>query len=467
MMVTMANPTPRRRPLLTREEADQLDLDIMRLAVDEGRRLASKPNRLTSKSPDKPDITWSLSADLREQLESEVVIATKPDDAGRINGSEFKKEISKRALVGLKTAKLKEIARFRNLPVSGGVEDLATRIAASYGWDDSEIATAIALSEKDQQDRGFVSRLFCLREPIDQDRFAEKLVPLAGRYVKVGIARWIVFGAAERGETTLALPGSFKSYRARVDTNSIVPEIQPIPTEQEFTVLIGGRRILRLLQGGQIAAKLATTALSDTVGLDTLPYVPNAGSGAPGIRGTVHGATEFCLDLIHTRLRDVGFDDFDLTVIKFDLPDGENPSVAARRPSLRAVRFEGAHLLDSVDSCKLIALDGRPLVDFAFTAVLRVGPDDELRRFAMRVAIEGDHVQIHTAFGLHEPVLAQQAHSALQKAVSDEIDYGVKNSARLTELISKIRDRSTDAKAPEEANILIEDEEREPAAADI
>ena len=123
--------------------------------------------------------------------------------------SEVKREVIKKALVGLKMPILRDIARGRGLSGSGASEDLATRVAASYHWNEEEIARLVLDNEADQAtntERGFESRVFTFRESPTVADIIQRLAYVSGRYIRTGIARWFVFeNAAEDDVGTSAV----------------------------------------------------------------------------------------------------------------------------------------------------------------------------------------------------------------------------------------------------------------------
>src|ERR1700722_2951518 len=84
-----------------------------------------------------PNIDRFLAEDLRIALEDEIVPASVEEDTGTgISDREKNREVIKKALIGLKLATLREIARDRRLPTGGSREDVATQIGAAYLWDE-------------------------------------------------------------------------------------------------------------------------------------------------------------------------------------------------------------------------------------------------------------------------------------------------------------------------------------------
>jgi hypothetical protein len=167
------------------------------------------------------------------------------------------------------------------------------------------------------------------------------------------------------------------------------------------------------------------------------------------------------LDLIYNRVPFAGTTSPNLTAAKFrmekeaaELESQED----ADRPSLRSVRFEGRHLLDSIAACRLIARDARALVDISMTVGFSVGHDEEEIRFPIRFVLEQDHVAVMTGFGLI-PQFARTLHDKLIKGAESTIEEGIANLERLEDLAERILAFSASEVPPDRARMLQEDAE--------
>jgi hypothetical protein len=152
------------------------------------------------------------------------------------------------------------------------------------------------------------------------------------------------------------------------------------------------------------------------------------------------------LDALANRLREARLVAPNLTVARFrvgDTPvDTDDEDEVVRRPSLRAVRFEGDHLLDSAPACKLLAEEGRELVDIAMHIDVPAGNGSETTRFPARVAVDRDHALVMTGFGTRRPELSVGLQRTLVDSVTAELRDGFADPARLQRLCERILERA-------------------------
>lgn len=442
--------------------SEMLDTAVSELLEYAARQGAAINDRLADDDDDdddddvrsvKPSIRDLLASNLRAALEDELIPAT-PMEGGGIAQSEVDHEIAKKALIGLKVASLRQIARDMRVPVSGNAEELASRIAYEYGWNAEEIARLVIRYEPEPEpERGHVSRLFSTQVVEDLDDVEQRLGIMAGRYVRVGVAKWFTFNRVDRANVAaLVVHGSYRSYRARVKE---VGEDAGLDAEESvadarMTITTGTE--VEVAGSGAVAAKAAIAAVELSGGATALGYVPLAGAGAVSTPGVVHESSEFLLDILHTRLTRAGFSGINPTIVRFKLARDEDIVEEARRPALRAVRIEGEHLFDSVDASRLISAAGRPLVEIS----LRLSyPHDEHGKaaFPVKIALEGDHVMVATGFG-SAPEASGRVHALITEAVRDEMGKGRADRHRLDALLLRFSERAEAAVTPDEANML-------------
>ena len=155
------------------------------------------------------------------------------------------------------------------------------------------------------------------------------------------------------------------------------------------------------------------------------------------------------LDILDNRLAKAQAFDANLTVARFEL-DRRNAELEAEgdRPRVKEVRFEGDHLLDSLAACRLIAVDGRALIDLSMR--VSFGPTDpEAARFPVRIHLDRDHALVLTGFGRNRPELSADLHRGVVRAVEREFEDGVANVRQLELLAERI---SKFARSDSEAN---------------
>ena len=149
--------------------------------------------------------------------------------------------------------------------------------------------------------------------------------------------------------------------------------------------------------------------------------------------------------------------DLNLTVARFNMRGSDDPdsgqSAEQKRPELRAVRFEGNHLLDSVEACRLLTVENRPLVEIAFQAFLDVD-DDSLAQFPVRVSTEADHVTVQTGLGDARPELSLGVHRLVVEAASSGLSTGLSDRERLERIVTKMKSRAESKDIPLVADIF-------------
>lgn len=444
--------------LIPSEELDATLDELLALAATRGEYLRSIPNRVSTSTPSKPDITALLKDNLRASLEKELVPAPRARD-GEIDSAEIEHELVKKALIGLKLSALRDLAKEKGVAWSGVAEDVASRVARAYGWDSDQVARlVIAHEDEPTPERGHVSRLFPLSDTVNIARTLEMLHVVSGRYVRVGVARWFVFDSVtELDEDVIEVAGTYRAYRAAVEEVEGTASLRALPDQQQVTIRVRRGSVLEVRGATTQGARAAARALEIAAGVDLRGYVPFADIRVPGVHGLIHPASDFMLDLLNTRLRGASLSKLNLTVARFKVADDdyETTEGVIAKPALLAVRFEGMHLLDSIAACRLLDHDHRPLVEMALRVSHRSQEDDTEGHFPIKTAIESDHVLVATGFG-SVALESLQVHSLVVQAVSQEIEHGIGDQDGLRVLVEKIRKRAGETQAPTTATMLVD-----------
>lgn len=449
------------KPIMPEEDIDEAVGRLLEIAREAGRSIASTSGRVSVQSPRKANVDELLRSDLRAALEDEVVPARLPaggladheDSQVVLDSHEVDREIIKKALVGLRLSRLRGIARTQGLGVSGAAEEVATRVARAYHWDSAEIAQLIVANEEEPSpERGTVERIFPLSEAPDLAYVADRLNVVNHRYVRIGVAKWFLFREVKRVDDAVAVRGSYRAYEARLDEEAGEPTLLPVPSAYDTSFTIRNRRNVAIRNGLATTARHAIRAVQVAARIKRRPYVvlPQA-----AVAKSLDGSSEFLLDLLHTRLRTAGINVDDLTVARFRLT--EDADAEQNRPALKAVRFEGRHLLDSVEACRLLVTQKRPLSEIAFLAAYRpTEPNAPTARMPMKVSVENDHVVVATGFGTH-PEVSRIAHGRAVDAVQRELEDGVADETRLVALLQRISDRARSNATPTQPTVLLDD----------
>ncbi len=404
-----------------------------------------------------PDLSASFSTVLREWLEDETIALVEPEGRRGINEHELHHEILKKALVGLKREVLQDIARSKSLVPEAKLDELARQVARAYDWDESAIAKLVLdYTEAPRETRGgFSTRIFVLVKPADVPHMADRLDYVDGRYYRTDIAKWFVFGKYQQAGSVLRVNGALQSYKAKVDPTAddkLATEFDSTDCELEVrggstTVLIHQARSYSTARSMLAAFKVATSA-------DARDYVPNTWADAAVRPRHLHPSTLFLLGILTHRMRGPLFRMRNPILARFRLGTraaSQVDSSSSRKPSLRAVRFEGENLLDSPAACGLMWTEGRPLVDVTVSvAATEPGVNSRIRgRVPVRLALEGAAVLVETGLG-DDAAVASEVHRAVVAHVEAATGQAVSldREARLVHLIkAQAEDPDPDADA--------------------
>lgn len=462
-----------RKPVLRDEDLAAALAQLREGLADAGARLAEA----TAASPGDsrppvavPDLSDRAEQALRELLEEETYALVEPDGPRGIAANELHHELLKKALVSLKTAVLKDIARSRGMDPENRLDDLARQVAASYQWDETAIARLLLDYAEDppQTLGGPTTRVFPLKDPIDIARIADRLSYVDGRYYRTDIAKWFTFEKYQRVGTVLKVSGSVQTYRAGVDPVAG----DRLKAEQDLSRasldVSEGSRTARVHDATNAsAARSMMAAFRVATTAQALNYVPNSGSGADIRPRALHPTTEFVLDLVVHRLQGRLFRQRDPILARFRLTRAEagattdhEPERRSRKPTLRAVRFEGKNLLDVPAACTLMWTEGRPLVDLTLEVAVTAADDDPvvLTRIPVRLALERDHVLVATGLS-SDPKMMALVHRAAVDHVEQAIAEGVPADKR-ARLARIIRERAENPDPEADAKLLDDDADR-------
>lgn len=457
-----------RKPVLRKEDIDAVLSRLRTDLADVAARLAQGSGEPSHDRPRKqvPDLTDRAEQALRELLEEETYALVEPDGKHGIAEHELHRELLKKALVGLKTPVLRELVRNRGMEPDSKLDELARQVAASYDWDETAIARLVLDYAEDPRETegGLATRVFVLHAPIDLTRIADRLSYVDGRYYRTDIAKWFTFEQYQRVGSVLKVTGSLQTYRAGVDP---VAEDR-LKSESELSratlEAADGSRTVRVHDAkSAAAAKSMIAAFRVATTAKALDYVPNTGSGADIRPRALHPSTEFLLDLVTHRLRGRLFRQRNAVLARFRYTrteaaaDDSEQGSPDRKPSLRAVRFEGKNLLDSPTASGLMWTEGRPLVDLTVQVAV-TAPDDGTRvvtRLPVRIALEKDHVLVATGLSSTPDIMAE-VHRAVLDHVETAIGEGISGDHR-ERLEQVIRNRAEHPDPDADAELLGDD----------
>nr|WP_090281492.1 hypothetical protein [Mycolicibacterium komanii] len=394
--------------------------------LDSSRRLQPSPDGPRST----PDFSQLLRDDLRRYFEDEVIPAVPSPSGGLVDETELRHEVAKKALIGLRVSALKRGAEELGAQSVGKrAEDWAEAIAKALDWDPDAVAKFVLDHEEDPtQEVSHSSRLFVLDSSARTDEIESEVGKYLGRYIRVAVAQWYIFTDSQRtGLHSIKIFGKHMSYTTGLEQMLDRVELRPIPKIEEVAVEIHSSiGAVEVDNASARGAKAATFAAAAALNLHMRDYVPNTGSEDSRVKGQTHGSSLFFLDLLENLLPQYGMNTLNLMVARFKF-DNSDP-ISSEKPALKAVRFEGNHLLDSSQACRFIAIDGRPLANISLRVTVPRSDDGSgsiktTSSFPIKISIEQDHVQVTTGLG-DDPLRSGDVHDRVKDAVWSEILKG-------------------------------------------
>jgi hypothetical protein len=449
------------KPIVTVED---LDAKLRRVAdelAESGRRIGEEararlPAGAVFYSRETPKFAEEFIAEARRVLENELAIAEEvvgdvENGEDPIRPSERELEVAKRALVRLKLPQLRRLAIEQELDSRGGQLELVERVARLYQDDTDEVARLVLAYAEASPERGLVDRIYAVRETMPD--LAEASIgfrALAGRYIRVGIARWFVFRHARIDNNGLWLEGHYRSYTADATREGDEFRLVSVPTDARVTARVREEQeFIEIRARGEAEGQAAIRALEWGTPLRHAPALPLNVHVSDGRLMTWDPRSVFMLDFLDRRLPDSGVEIINLTSAKFETAATETRR--RRQPSVRAVALQGQHLLSSRAACELL-VEGRGLVEVSLDVRFSPTPNASFI-FPIRLGISPDHLSLLTGFGQHSPETAAELHRELARRVRSAISAGTTVDARLESLGNQIYERS-ESDEPTEADIF-------------
>jgi hypothetical protein len=439
-------------------KSEELDAAVERLLEEGselGRALLDVPGRVRRSSPIKPDISDRYRRNLRRALESEITPVVPTASDLTIDARELHRELIKKALTSLGSAKLRQLAKSQVVTTTGNIEEVAERLARSLDWDEVEVAKLVMENEDEPStERSHSDRVFPIGE-VDYDKVQQQLEYVLGRYVRIGVARWFFFQSMTTSSAALTLAGAVVTYRAPAEGGDEgVPLLNPLRNQTAVRVeLRRGETVVRLRDVGPTAAKAAMAGLAAATTIVPVQHVALAQVQGEARTIGADPSSLFMIDLVANRLKASGFGQINLTVARFKLGE-DDATQTDSRPALRAVRLEGNHIWDSIPACRLAALEGRAMTEIALTVLTRATSDLPPRRYPIRITLERDHVLVTTGFGADSPEQCLDVHRSVIYAVTQEIRLGFGDEQSLGSLLRRMVVRANESTEPDRAEML-------------
>jgi hypothetical protein len=385
---------------------------------------------------DTPKFADEFLAEAREALEDEVVIARSADFEDDIEPLERDREIAKKALMALKLDQLRNIASYQELDYRGEKEELIERIVIALNADRGRIARLVLENEEPRAERGIADRLFpILGTTFDAETAERRLAQYAQRYIRTGVARWFVFGTPERRDQTIWIDGTFRTYRVDPLQDDDFFELNSVPDALPVKIrLEEGALFVQARAPGATEARAGAEAVMKVLGLRSWPGLPIETTPREGPLFRWDPRSVFTAALLQNDLNRDGIEILNLTSAHFET--GESTSGQDLRPSVRSVRFQGAHLLDSKPACELL-IEGRGLVGISL--LVRFSPNGQERYvLPIQISLEREYVTILTGFGTERHEVAYELQRELVKRVKGAFGVPLRNDETLNKTAAEM-----------------------------
>ena len=385
---------------------------------------------------DTPKFADQFLAEARAALEDEVDIARPADFPDDIEPRERDREIVKKALAGLKLEQLRRIATQEEVDSRGNAEELIERIVDAVNADRAAIARLVLANEDPTPERGVAHRLFpVLGTRAEADTAERRLGQYARRYIRTGIARWFVFGTPERRSGAVVIDGTYRTYRVEPIEDDDFFELNSVPDALPVHVrLEDGGMFVETRARGATESRAAAQAIMKVLGLRPWQGLPIETRAREGHLMRWHPYSVFMASLLQNELNSDGINILNLTSAHF--ATGETGTGADLRPTVRSVRFEGAHLLDSKPAAELL-IEGRALVGISLLVRYAPNPDESFV-LPIQISLERDYVTILTGFGTERHEVANALQRELVKRVKAALGSELRNEAQLNALAGEM-----------------------------
>lgn len=434
------------------DEAAEYGRKAERAAIDKGEtalRLENKPGSIDE-----------TVAELRTALEDEVQIAHPIDSDAVIDVREQDREIAKRALVHIKLPTLRQIAKDLDVAPSGNLEAVTDRIARKLDASPTEIARLVVQYESEPPpDRRFTSRVFQLRDAVDDIvSVTKRLNYIVNRYIRIGIARWFVVESVQGSATQLSVKGIFRFFRADADQINddltLRAEEDSAPARLRMTK---NDPAIQVDAKGERESKALILAFQDASGLRVQEDLRLGGNPIEGKLMAWDPWSVFLVDLLNARFRSTSIEILNLTHAGFQTEQAGSDE--ANRPSIRAVRLEGRHLLDSRPACELLT-QGQGLAELGITVRFAASATEHFA-LPLTVKVRKDHVVVLTGFGIADPAVAKALHSEVIAGVSSSLRHGLADEMSLIRLANEVNKRANAEHAPDKPTMFAPPEDAE------
>jgi hypothetical protein len=404
--------------------------------------------------PGEPQLVEQARAALEELLATDINFAAEADDGDDIPAKERELEISKSALLRLRTGDLRKIAEDENLPLVRGREALASTIARKYNASRQEIAELILDKLQDNPEAGHTTHLLPLSTEPNLSTARKRLEELQGHYLRLEVAHWLVFLDSDGDESKVRFGGEMRYYDVAAQRDGGEAEIAARRRRAVVEVrLRTGVRWAEIDGRNLTQIRRMRSAFGRALDVQTQPALPVTIPALKGVAATLDRNTLLMLRILETGLRDEFIDYASFTAADFTNPKKEGNEADPLRPTVRQVKLAGQHILSSPDACRLIAKEGQRMVTVEFRARFKESLKGPNHFSSVKVSLATDQATVMTGFG-GDPKISRRLHDALVKRLRKAIDRGIKEADELDAIVNQIVARSSDTDEIETVDIL-------------
>jgi len=275
--------------------------------------------------------------------------------------------------------------------------------------------------------------------------------------VRTGIARWFIVGGVQAGASLLRLDGTFRTFRA--DATERGDDLTLTSDEHNASarlLLRSGDPFAEVEAKGEAESRAAIAAFEGSTSLRRLAVLAPPREPLRGQLGSWHNQSVFMIDLLQSRFRSSQIEILDLNIAGFKTErasrrskTGDEEESAVR---IKAVRFEGRHLLDSRPACELLS-SGQHLVQLGMTVRFTAGTGDQ-HLLPLTVNLAPDHVVVLTGFGVVSPQVAWELHGIVTDGIRKALGSGLADPAGLDRLAAAVRERAGSDEEPRRPTIF-------------
>jgi hypothetical protein len=452
--VHKASPKAPKASLLIDEELQGKIATLIEIAVEQGEISAAAGRKAGEgwwQAGHDVDLIEAARAQLEALLSSETHVLHDAGDGLEIPQAERDREVAKSALMQLQIKAMRELAQDAELAPLRDPEALAELIVRKYNADGPTIAELVLRYSKPDVERGYATRLVPLSETIDLDVARAAVSDLQGRYLRVGVAAWVIFKQTRGADGRLSVSADMRYYAVRPQREGDDHEIAAVKRTHPIDLHVRHGSAWAEVEGRSTTdmRRLRGVLRSATGIRPALALNP----GVPAREGEVAGWDAHTVRMLH--LLEVGLRDAHIDYENFSHAHFSSAGIQdadPQRPSIIGIQLQGQHVLADPTACRLVT-QGQTLA----AVDVRVRWREDLQGTAfyttVRIGLAADHAFVLTAYA-DDNKRARRLHLELVRRMRRELGQALPDTTTLTAMITKITARAIEVGPPEVVDIL-------------